>query len=456
MRKIKRSLPHPVTGDMKYFWLESPEDVKEFEATRRAWGEIARKRAAPSGQDATAVEPAARKQVATKRGIKESANFPERAYARPKLTDPEVLRSMAPAGLASLASLVPPMRYGALARTALAGLGGALGAPIAGTDPVAEARTQALMQLPGEMISGMTKGLGRGAMRKPLNADPELNAGFGDIGGSALRERIGVANPRTLAEGPERAGVGEKLLGNMGPMTGSRETARRMEQLKGQIVPKLAANQMAHDPPAVFDEVRDRIRKQLSKQTTGRGEHLDALDNVIAEAKLDPMNQQPWDNVSAWERKQGAQQKASELLKDRSRIKASSGADDIKADAEILFNAELQKVLNERLGKIPGYRAMATRYRELEGVRRAMEMAETGRDATASPRAVAGATAPRAAFNPLEMLSPQAFTTIGRSLDHPVTTWAGSSVPRGILEAMRLTDPTLEPTDAFGRKEPKP
>ena len=451
MRKVKRSLPHPVTGEMKYFWLESPADVKEFEATRKAWGDIARRQVAPSGQDATAVEPANRKQVVTAGGIKPSANLPARAYERPKITDEESLRSMAPAGMASLASLVPGVRYGALLRTLLASGLGAAGSRISGTDPMQEAITQGAMQIPGEAIMGVQRGLGRGAMRKPLNADPDINQSFGDVGGSALRERIGVANPRTLSEGPEKAGLGEKMLGNMGPLTGSAEASRRMDELKGRIIPKLAADKTMHDPNAIFNEVRNRIRAQLSKQTTGRRAHLDAVDQVIADAKLDPMNTQAWDNVSAWERKQGAQQKGHELLKDRSRIKASSGAEDIAADAEMLFNVELQNVLNERLMKIPGYRSMATRFRELEGVRRAMLDAEVGRDATASPRAVGGGGNPRVALNPVEMLSPQAFTTMGRALDHPASTFAGGNLPRGLLEAMRMGDPTMDPMDVFRR-----
>lgn len=445
MRKVRRGLPHPVTGEMKYFWLEKPEDAKVFEQTRQAWGEIARQRAAQSGQDATAVEPANKKQVMGPGGPRPSADMPARAAERPVLTDEQVLRSMAPAGIASLASLVPAARYGMLLRTLLAGAGGALGAPIAGTDPMVEARNQALMQVPGELIAGTFGALGRGAMRKPLNADPELNANFGDIGGSALRERIGVSNPRTISEGPEVAGLGEKALGNFGPLTGSREASRRLGELRQRIVSRLGMSRKQYDLEKDFlatvrKELRDELG-QLPRPTAAIDEMEDVLKQTVAE------NFTTMTPLQAWEMRKGAQTSAADLLKKSNRPTASSAAEANRADMEARVDKKLQEVINRRLredfGNI-GYGKMMDRYRELEGIRRASEMAETGRDATASPRAVAGATSPRAAFNPLEMLSPQAFTTLGRSLDHPLTRWGFGSVPRGAQEGARLSDPTVE------------
>jgi len=452
VRTIKRVLNHPVTGEPMEATIRNKADWEVFERTRRAWAQIAQKRSLGQS-DATAVE----QPRVTPQGTGVT-QMPARSQPRLNITDEQMLRSQAPSLIAMLASALVPgaAPYAPWLRIGAASLGGAAGAPIAGTDPGREALTQGVLGGTGELLRGPVSAIGKGLVAKGIGASPEVRRSFGNVAKVASRERIGVSNQPTLAEGPERAGLGEKLLGNFGQNTGSAEAARRMETIKQRLVPRLLTDKTTHNPVAVFNEVRTRIQRQLSKQTTGREAQLDAVDEVLKEARLDPMNQGSWDNLTAWERKQGAQNKAADLLDKRNRTAVSAGAADAKAEAEILVNAELQKVLNDRLNRIPGYRPLATRFRELEGVRRAMLDAETGGapDPTASMRVVGGGgTQPRAALSPEGMLSPQFMTGLGRGLDHPVTSRLLQNVPRGVLEGMRLGDPTMEPLDFFQQQK---
>lgn len=429
-RNIVKTLRHPVSGIVYKFPIGSREEYETYKRYKQDW------------QPRTAKREAAIRN----RPLEESS---EAAALNPAgLTSGEQLRLAAPSIAATVAggALGGPwmqgVRYAPMMRIAAAGGAGAAAAPIAGTDPVGEAKTQAIVQGAGEMLGGGMAMAGRGLQRKVFNTDPALNESFGDIGGAASRERIGVSNPRTISEGPEPAGLGEKLLGNMRPLTGSRAAGWELERLRPRIEMTLAKDATEHNVAQVTEEVRRRLWKKLGRRPQ-RAEILNEVDGVIKGIRDE--NPLTWDNLSAWEKKRGAQEVSVDLLQKRARPAVGNAAADMKADAEQLVNAELQAVLNERLAKIPGYTPLNNRYRELTGVQRAARAAEVGRDATASPRAVAGGGAPRVAFNPLEWLSPQQMSGIGRTLEHPVTQPAMQNVPRLLLELLRREQPWATP-----------
>lgn len=447
MRAVKRELVHPVTGQRYQAWLRSKGDWDKFNQTRAAWDQIRLQRQS-GGQDATAVQQPVAAQQMTPQGLRQGVISADRAVPRQNIPDSEMLRLLAPSLLSMGVSALPG---GPVLRTAGYGLAGLVGGQIAGTDPRQEALSQMAWGAPGEMLSGLSKAVGLGAMRKGFNAAPELKESFGDIGGAAAREGIGISNPRTLAQGPEKAGIGEKLLGNKTPFTGSEAAAYKLDKVKNEIGVVLARDKTQYNLDDLYKEVRRRLKDKFSNRLL-RGDVYDNVDDVLARIKADPRNPSGTiDNLGLWEFKKGAQDAAVELLNRGSRPTVSTAEAEAKATAEQLVNKEAQQVANEWLDKVPGYRAKGIKYRELYGIKQAAAAAEVGKDATASARAVTGATAPRVAFNPEGALSPQMMTGFGRGATLPATLFAERNLPRAILEAIRYSqgDPTIDPVPPF-------
>ena len=447
-RKITKTLRHPVTGAVHKFVIDGPESYATFKRYQQDW------------------QPRQAKQESGIRNQPLDVSTEEAAMNPTGLTAGEQWKLATPSIAAMLATSalggpwMQGVRYAPLLRMLAAGGAGAGTAPIAGTDPVGEAATQMAVQVPGEMLAGLTAGAGRGLQRRVFNNDPVLNESFGDIGGSASRERIGPSNLRTLAEGPEPAGLGEKALGNFRRFTGSEAASEELNRLKPRITAVLAKDPTEHVVGDVLNDVHRRLIVKLGR----RPQHDELMTEVEAVLKgIADENPTKWDNVSAWEKHTGAQDVSVDLLAKRARPSVGNAAADNRADAEQLVNAELQKVLNERLHKVPGYSALNTKYREFTGIRRAAKASEVGRDATASPRAVMGGGQPRMAINPLDWMSPQQMSGLGRALEHPVTQPFGHSVlPRLLLEGARRDNPSFEPMDIIrelqmkhGEKSPK-
>lgn len=337
-----------------------------------------------------------------------------------------------------------------LAKTA-GGIGGAyaganLGARMVGLDPNAEGLRSAAASGVGRGLSAAVRGGGMALMKSGLNPPAWLNERFPGTWRTALRERLGLASPRSVSEGlsetgipgAERAGVGERLLGNTTGLTGS-YAARRKEQLAEQNVQLML--QRAQKPirttlstglPGMKgakinlkDDVIPEVHRRLRAGSAGRmpAGRIDAaidIDKVLAEVLGE--NPDKVNLVRAHELKRGAQEMAADLLEEIQSIRNGGGQVEATSQTRERVMRELQAVLLERLRTaVPGYRAAEARVTDLMGLRRALAFREAQQGASIDVRAGAtGATR----FDPEPFFPSHARTTLARHMSGPTQGFA--------------------------------
>lgn len=331
----------------------------------------------------------------------------------------------------------------ALLRMGAAGLAGAGAAGAVGQDPMAEGSKQLGAQALGEGVLGLGRGLGRGFLRSGIGVPAEVAKDFPGVWGTAEAEKLGLANPQPRSFGPERAGVGEKVLGNWGEFTGAREVSVRLAKADENVMRALEAaskprqvrgpgGRMVSAQPKitakeVVAEVKKRMFPKIGRRPTGIDERLEdfvELANDMARNHPDAL-----DVIQAHEMKRGAQEAAAPLLDSASRPVLSDARAIARANMEQEFNREVQAVLNKWLGEnVRGYRALEDHAHGLIGLKRAFQYREAAPHGIGNPRVGES----NVYANPLELMSPQARTTLGRSMLHPLALWGEMQAPRGV------------------------
>lgn len=355
-------------------------------------------------------------------------------------------------------------------------LGGAMTAPFAGRDPVQTGNEMALTDVAGQGLAAGAKGLGGMLMRSGLNPPAWISEHFPATWRTALRERIGLANPRTLSEGlaetgtpgAERAGIGERLLGNQTGLTGSAAAKVKLDQAEAsvqQLLTRAQAVQPARLPNGtmgrrgvridlekdVLPAVRRRIRAgAIGRMPAGKFDAMVEVDALIQQI-LDE-NPGSVDLVRAHRLKRGAQTEAADLLEQLTKAKANGNLIDNQSELREKVMRELNAVLLERLRKlVPGYHAAEARLADLMGLERAFKFREAAQ--VGGPDLRMGGNTLR--FDPLGLIPEHARSTMARQLDGPLSGFARAAV----YPANYLVSPTSQrnaprPTGPFGNAYP--
>lgn len=341
-------------------------------------------------------------------------------------------------GMAGMTGLLP-----ALLRMGAAAGGGAAAAGPLGFDPAQMAKEEATSQGLGEVLSGIGRWGGKALMRSAIEPPLELSKDFPGTWNTAAQEHVGVGNPQNRQMGPERAGWGERMLGNREQFTGSAAVKAKLEVADQRVQQALAragapsvtrgpGGQMQNAAPTIsakeiVAEVKKRLLPKIARRPTGTALKMDDLVEFINDFEANHPGR--IDVAQAHELKRGAQAVASPLLDTGSKPLVSDARALAKSDMEQEFNREIQAVVNEWLGeKVPGYRALEKRAADLIGLKRALEFREASPHGLGNPR-----LGPGGVFtNPLEMLSPQVRTTIGRGLLTPAVDFSLTNLPRGL------------------------
>lgn len=324
--------------------------------------------------------------------------------------------------------------------------GGNLGARVVGLNPNEEGTRSVAASAIGRGLGAAVKGGGMALMKSGINPPAWLNERFPGTWRTALAERLGLASPRSVSEGlaetgipgAERAGVGERLLGNRTGLTGS-FAANRKEQMAEDRVQTLL--QRAQKPVqttlstglpgmkgAKIDlagDVIPEVRKRLLAGSTGR-KPMGKYDEIV---EIDKILKEVWgenlvkvDLVTAHKLKRGAQEMAADLLEEIQSIRDGGGQVEATAQLRERVARELSAVILDRLRRtVPGYRAAEARVTDLMGLRRALRFREAQQGASIDVRAGAtGATR----FDPEPFFPSHARTTLARHLSGPTQGFA--------------------------------
>lgn len=325
--------------------------------------------------------------------------------------------------------------------------GGDLGARMVGMNPRAEGTRAVVASGLGRAAAAGLRAGGTALMKSGLNPPAWLNERFPATWRTAMRERLGLASPRTVQEGlaetgipgAERASVGERLLGNQSGLTGSFAAARK-EALAEERVQALL--QRAQKPVRttlstglpgmkgakidlekdVLPEVRRRlvVTGSTSRKPMGRLDETVEIDKIINEIWGE--NPAKVDLVRAHQLKRGAQEMSADLLEQIQSIRSGGGQVEATAELRERVARELNAVMLDRLrATVPGYRAAEARVTDLMGLRRAFRFREAQQAGGPEVRAGMGGAL---RFDPSGLLPEHMRTTLARHLGGPTQTFA--------------------------------
>ena len=328
-------------------------------------------------------------------------------------------------------------------------LGGALGAKPVGRDPVQTGNEMAITDAAGLATAGLLNAGGQRLMRSALDPPSWISEHFPASWRTALRERIGLANPRTLAEGlaetgtpgAERAGLGERLLGNQTGLTGAAATKVKLDKAEATVQTLLQRAQAVQ--PArlangtmgrrggridLENDVLPEVARNLRKGAMGRmpAGRLDAQVEVDALLKqIRDENPGAIDFVRAHAMKRGAQTEAADLLEQLTKARANGNLIDSQSELREKVMKELNAVLLKRLrASVPGYHAAETRLADLMGLERAFKFREAA--SAAGPEARMGGSTLR--FNPEGLIPEHLRSTLARNMTGPAQPFARAAV----------------------------
>ena len=436
MVRITSAFPAQDTGKpMTYeFDLDVPEQAADYAATKKSWeAEGARYKA--SQRNVFRTKPGSPEEMQL--GLLQERNLRDMNHDAPV--------GGAMAGEAVGGALGAPFgpwgtRIGA---TGGAWLGGAAGGAAAGENPIKSGNEMAAYSLAGRGAGRLLRGAGSKLMESALNPPAWINEAFPGTWRTALRERIGLANPRTLSEGlaetgipgAERTGVSERLLGNQTGLTGQFAAGKKLdmaEQRVQQMLQKAQAVKPARLANGtmgqrggrisldkdVLPEVQRRLRVSgpLSRKPSGRIDAQVEVDRILTEV----LNENPGavDYVRAHQIKRGAQTEASDLLEQLQKARANGNLIDANAAIREQVMKELNAVLLDRLrAAVPGYRAAEARVTDLMGLERAMKFRAAQQGAGLDARAGVGGSI---RIDPLGLFPEHLRSSVARNLDGPV------------------------------------
>lgn len=357
-------------------------------------------------------------------------------------------------------------------------LGGALSAPLVERDPVQTGNEMALTEVAGQGLAAGAKGLGSLLMRSGLNPPSWISEHFPATWRTALRERVGLANPRTLSEGledtgvagAERAGIGERILGNETGFTGSAATKVKLDQAEARVQQLLERAQKVQSGVRLSNgtigrrgakidlenDIIPAVRKRLfhdssiSRMPEGRVDAMVEVDNLLR--GIVEQNPGAFNLVRAHQLKRGAQTEAVDLLEQLTKAKANLGQVDKSAELREKVMKELNAVLLDRLRKaVPGYHAAETRLADLIGLEKAFKFREAAQ--IGGPELRMGGNSLR--FDPFGLIPEHARSTMARQLDGPVTGFARAAVyPTNYLMSPTSQRNAPSPSGPFGTARP--
>ena len=269
----------------------------------------------------------------------------------------------------------------------------------------------------GRGLSAGAQGMGRTLMRSAMGPPEWLSRNYPASWRGALRNEIGLGQPRTAAEGPEPAGMVERLLGNKTPSTGAEAAKFKIGQAD-QIVQRALKMQQAKrmDLKNTLAEVRRRLLGPSGKfgRRPSRAIEVQETNRVLAD--IEQQNPGAFSMERAHNLKRGAQEASTALLEKSHDARKSGAMIDRSAEVEEIVNRELAAVLRDRLGKdVPGYNAAESHVQELMGVERAMRYRESMPPEGITPRA--GNTSFR--IDPLGLFPEHARSQAARTLYGP-------------------------------------
>lgn len=481
IRKLSSApLNAPDTGKpMEYeFDMDVPEEAQAFADTRKKWAEEAKQfreanrnvfRLDQNSRGATIL----REQTAINAENMRKEMIPQGGAGAGAMLGGTL------AGAGTLALTKNPGAAAWAQRAGSAGgawLGGALSAPFVERDPVQTGNEMALTDVAGQGLAAGAKGLGGLLMRSGLNPPSWISEHFPATWRTALRERVGLANPRTLSEGledtgvagAERAGIGERILGNETGFTGSAATKVKLDKAEATVQTLL---QRAQAPRAVRlpngtmgrrggridleNDVLPEVARNLRKGAMGRmpAGRLDAQVEVDALLKqIRDEHPGAIDFVRAHAMKRGAQTEAADLLEQLTKARANGNLIDSQSELREKVMKELNAVLLKRLrALVPGYHAAETRLADLMGLERAFKFREAAQ--IGGPELRMGGNSLR--FDPFGLIPEHARSTMARQLDGPIPGFARAAV----YPANYLLSPTSQrnappPSGPFGTARP--
>lgn len=333
-------------------------------------------------------------------------------------------REMIPAGGAGVGSLVGGMGGGMLAGpwgarigSALgSAAGGAIGAGSIGQDPKAAAGEWAAADVGGQALHGLLRGAGRGMMRSAINPPEWISRNFPGTWRTALREGVGVGGARSVSEGPEAAGVVEKMLGNKTGSTGVGATEQLLQRADMNV--QKALSRVPGKPLDLARDVLPIVRKNLAtgsigRMPTDRAATMKEVDAILKQIATE--NPGAFDMARGHELKRGAQEISANLYEQLANARKSGSVIDQKSELKEKVMKELAGVLRARLGKdVPGYNAAEARVTDLMGLKRALKYRE------AMPSEGLGTRVGHAVyFDPMGLIPEHTRSTVARALYGP-------------------------------------
>lgn len=441
---LRSSFPALDTGKpLEYTYnLDDPEAMAEYSAIKKAWdAEGARYRA--SQRNVFRTKPGSPEDMQL--GLLQERNLRDMRKGAPQLGAAigEGIGGAAGIPVAALTKMpaaVPAMQTGG------AWLGGAAGGALIGENPVSAGNEMAAWSLAGHGVGAGLRGLGSGLMRSAMDPPAWISESFPGTWRTALRERIGLSNPRTLTEGlaetgipgAERAGIGEVLLGNRTGLTGSAASAKKIQAAEANVQAMLQKAQAVQSnvrlangtigrkgakislEKDIIPEVRRRLagRGPLSRKPAGRIDALVEADQILRQ--IVDENPGAIDLVRAHQIKRGAQTEAADLLESLNSARASGSIlDQTHTSAQIRERVmkTLNDVMLERLrAAVPGYRAAEARVTDLMGLERALKFREAQQVGGLDVRA---GNSGALRFDPFGFLPPHLRSTVARNLAGP-------------------------------------
>lgn len=308
-------------------------------------------------------------------------------------------------------------------------LGGAIGARLSGQDPARAAGEWALADIGGQALHGLLRGAGRGMMRSAVNPPEWISRNFPGTWRTALREGVGVAGARSVSEGPEKAGIAEKMLGNKTGSTGASATEQLLQQADMNV--QKALSRVPGKPLDLSRDVLPTVRKNLAngaigRMPTERAATMKEVDAILKQIAAE--NPGAFDMARGHELKRGAQEISANLYEQLANARKSGSVIDQKAELKEKVMKELAGVLRKHLGSaVPGYNAAEARVTDLMGLKRALKYRE------AMPSEGLGTRVGHAVyFDPMGLIPEHTRSTVARALYGPGAA-AGRIAPYPVL-----------------------
>ena len=316
--------------------------------------------------------------------------------------------------------------------------GGALGAQQVGQSPGEAALGYGLADVGGQAISGGLKAGGEGLMRSAVNPPEWISRYFPGAWRTALREKAGLGAARDAVEGPEKAGLIEKMLGNRTGATGANAVesvllprAESVVQQRLASVPSQTVN-LAKD---VVPEVRRRLLNgSVGRMPIGRAEMTKQVDAVLAQMVKE--NPGAFDMARFHDLKRGSQEIASNLYEQLANARKSGAVVDQKAAVEEKVMKEAATVMRTILGKkVPGYNAAEARSEALLGLKKALRYREA-----MPPEGLGTRVGHAVYFDPMGLIPEHARSTMARGMYGPGAA-AGRMAPTALFPFLHPAQP---------------